>query len=231
MRPLVGPSTTLLAIPLQGNEGPDLQFFLTLPKSSGFSYHGRQRTPAQAYKFRYQSTHRKFHLYILMTKLDLLQLLLVGFRMASIQINSEQCWGNRYVIRAVSVCWILHGSWGIQSLHFSFLSPVQWKGKSGQQRVMSKELDSSFFYAWEKFLKPYRIRIMLYSTKSASLLTTAKHWVFNPSCYLIPLCNLPDKSKQSILLVDPSYPSWEIKRCKTPPWDSMEFRREIMNTC
>lgn len=172
-----------------------------------------------------------FHLYILMTKLDLLQLLLVGFRMASIQINSEQCWGNRYVIRAVSVCWILHGSWGIQSLHFSFLSPVQWKGNSGQQRVMSKELDSSFFYAWEKFLKPYRIRIMLFSTKSASLLTTAKHWVFNPSFYPIPLCNLPDKSKQSILLVDPSYPSWEIKRCKTPPWDPMEFRREIMNTC
>lgn len=92
-----------------------------------------------------------FHLYILMTKLGLLQLLLVGFRMASIQIKSEQCWGNRYVIRAVSLCWILHGSWGIQALYFPFLSPVQWKGNSGQQRVMSKELDSSFFYAWEKF--------------------------------------------------------------------------------
>lgn len=57
----MGPSTTLLAIPLQVNEGPDLQFFLALPKSSGFSHHGRQRTPAQSYeKFRYQSTHIKF---------------------------------------------------------------------------------------------------------------------------------------------------------------------------
>lgn len=41
-------------------------------------------------------------LYILMTTVQIttaLQLLLVGFRMTSIQIKSEQCWGNRYVIR------------------------------------------------------------------------------------------------------------------------------------
>lgn len=64
---------------------------------------------------------------------------------------------------------------------------------------MSKEFDSFIFYAWEKLLKPYRITVMLFSTESALLLTMVKHWVFNYCFYPIPLCNLPDNSKQSIL--------------------------------
>lgn len=54
-------TTLLLATPLQVNEGPDLQFFLTRPKALSFSHQGRQGTQTQASeKFKYQNTNRNF---------------------------------------------------------------------------------------------------------------------------------------------------------------------------
>lgn len=135
------------------------------------------------------------------------------------------------MIRTVSLCRILWGCWGIQSLYFPFLFPVQWKGNFRAAESNVQSIWFLHFLCLGKVFKPYCIRIMLFSTKSALLLTMAKHWVFNPCYYPIPLCNLPDKSKKSILLVDPSYPSWEIKRWKNPPWDAVEFEGRKLNTC